>query len=179
MANNAKLLRANFTVLLAYPEYAVDPLAPTAAELNNVYSSSNLGGMVFNISCGILDDSNSINQTGSDTDSTLTICDVSEVENPTFWNYEVTFDGLRDRDVTANGLFNLLRSLTLTPDRPFYAITRYGKGSSDQFDTTDHISIFGVNTDVPVDIAEDGGLLQHGARFKTTGQVEINYKVAA
>lgn len=180
MANNDKLLRANYRVDLVYPEYAAIPLAPTAAELNDVFVyGTNEAGMVFPVSCAILDDSNSINQTASDTDTTLTICDIAEVENPTFWNYEVSIDGLRDRDLDAKGVYNLLRNITITADRPFYVITRTGKNASEPYAIGDEISIFGVNTDFPIDIAEDGSLIQHGARFKTTGEVEINFKVAA
>ena len=90
---NEKLLRANYTVLLAYPEYAVNPLAPKATELNKqfVFVSAE-GNMVFNVSCAILDDGNNINQASSDTDATMTICDLAQTESPTFQNYEVTID---------------------------------------------------------------------------------------
>lgn len=180
MANNDKLLRANYRIDIAYPEYAEDPFAPKVAELNNVFAyDSKESGMVFPISCAILDDSNSVNQTTSDTDTTLTICDVAEVESPTFWNYEVTLDALRDRSLTAKGVFNMVRELTLSADRPFIVITRVGSNASDPYKVGDEISLFGVDTDFPVDIAEDGSLIQHGARFKTSGDVEINFKVVA
>lgn len=180
MANNAKTLRALYGIYVAYPQFAVNPLAPTAAELNNKFAfTSAEGGMVFDISDAVLDDSNNINQAGSDTDGTMVITDEAEVENPTFWNYEVTFDTLRDRDVKAAGVYNLARELTLYPDRPFYVITRVGKDHGAAFAVGDDISIYGVNTDLGVDITEDGGLLQHGARFKNTGVVAINFKVAA
>lgn len=180
MANNDKLLRAHYLVAIAYPEYAVNPLEPTASELNNLFAFGTAeDGLVFNISGAILDDSNNINQTGSDTDSTMTIVDVASVETPTFWNYEVTFDGLRDRDIDAAGVYNLLRELTIAPDRPFIVITRVGPHNEDPAAIGDVISLFAVDTDLSSDITEDGGLIQHTARFKPSGSVNINFKVVA
>lgn len=175
---NEKLLRGNVSVLLAYPEAFADPANPTASELNDIFDyDTNPDGMVFDVSCAILDDF-TMNMTDSDTDDTMTICDVGDVQSRTFQNYEVSLDGLRDESVTDEGLFNLFRNLTLTADRPFWAIKRIGKSNRPlaQFltDGTDVISMYGVITDNPVDIVEDNTPLQHGARFKTTGRININ-----
>lgn len=178
---NEKMLRAHYAIMLAYPEYAADPLAPTAAELNAQFVfTTDEDNMVFNVSCAILDDSaNNVNQESSDTDGTMTICDLAAVETPMFVNYSVSLDALRDLEIDAPGLYNLIRELTITADRPFYVITRIGKEQNESFVAGDVISIFGVNTDNPVDIVEDGTLLGHGARFKPTGQYAINRTVAA
>lgn len=177
---NEKLLRANYTVLAAYPEYAADPFAPTAAELNAQFVwDTNESAMVFNWSCGIQDDSNNINQASSDTDSTMSICDLAETETPTFQNYEVTIDAFRDLDIDGKGVFNLIRNMTLTADRPLIIITRIGANQKDPFVAGEVISIFGVTTDNPVEIAEDNAPLGHGARFKPTGSFKINTEVAA
>lgn len=178
---NEKLLRGNVSILLAYPEAFADAAEPTADELNNIYHPiDNPGGLVFDVSCAILDDY-TMNMTDSDTDDTMTICDVGNVQNRTFENYEVSLDGLRDASVTDDGVFNLFRNLTLTADRPFWAIKRIGKSNRPlaPFDTdgSDVISMYGVITDNPVDIVEDNTLLQHGARFKNTGELNINYSV--
>ena len=135
--------------------------------------------MVFNISCAILDDANNINQASSDTDSTMTICDLATVESPTFQNYEVTFDSLRDLAVDDKGVFNLARELTLTAGRPFYVITRVGALNNAPFVAGETISIFGVETDSPLEITEDNSPIAHGARFKNTGDFAINVEVAA
>lgn len=180
MADNVKLLRANVTVLAAYPEAFANPAAPTAAELNAqfVYTTAETN-MVFNISCAITDDGFTANVTDSDTDDTRTICDIGQVQNPTFTQYEVSLDGLRDLSVTDNGVFNLFFDLFKSADRPFWIITRIGKANNAAFlaDGSDVIKMFGVNTDNPNDLIEDGGLIKFGARFKNTGDVNINYRV--
>ena len=181
MAGNEKLLRGNVTILLAYPEAFADPTAPTAAELNDIFVyTSNEDAMVFDVSCATLD-SYTMNMTDPETDTTMTVCDIGQVENPTFDNYEVSLDFLRDASVTGNGVFNLARDLTLSADRPFWAIKRIGKAQGAAFltDGSDVISMFGVNTDFPSNLVEDNTLLQHGARFKNTGDLNINYSVVS
>lgn len=179
MANNEKLLRGNVTILLAYPEAFADPEEPTAAELNDVFEySTNEDALVFDVSCATLDDY-TMNMSDPETDDTMTVCDIGQTETPTFDNYEVSLDFLRDESVTANGVFNLARDLTLTADRPFWAIKRIGKPQGAAFDTdgSDVISMYGVITDIPTNLIEDNTLLKHGARFKNTGDININYSV--
>ena len=180
MAENEKLLRGNITVLAAYPEAFANIKAPTVAELNDIYvSGTNEDAMVFDISCAITDDSYSINVTDSDTDDTRTICQIGQVQNPTFQNYEVSFDILRDADITATGYFNLAMSLFLGVDRPYYIITRIGAPHGDPFAVGQDIKVFGVTTDNPVDIVDDNTMLKFGPRFKTTGELIVNYRLEA
>lgn len=175
-----KLLRSNITVLLAYPEAFADPANPTAAELNDQFAyGTNEDAMVFNISCAITDEGYTFNLNESDTDDTRTICDVGQVQNPTFQNYEVSFDALRDEDVDAEGVFNLLWNLTKGLDRPFWAITRIGKPQTAPFAVNDDIRMLGLVTDNGIDLVEDNTLIQWGARFKPDGQVVWNYRLAA
>lgn len=179
--SNEKLLRANVTILAAYPEAFVDPTHPKAAELNDwfVYSTHETG-KVKNISCAILDDY-TLNMTDPDTDDSLSICDIGNVSTPTFDKYEVSLDGFRDKSLTDNGVFNLFYEAFAGADRPYWIIKRIGKPSTAIFltDGSDVISMFGVNTDYPVDLVEDNTMLKSGARFKNTGDLNINYSVVA
>jgi hypothetical protein len=174
-----KLLRANVGIYAAYPEAFANPATPTAAELNAqfVYTTTETA-MVFNISCAILDDY-TLNMTDSDTDDSLSICDVGNVESPTFQNYEASLDGFRDKSLTDTGVFNLFRELFQGVDNPFWLIKRIGKAQNAAFAIGDTISMYGVNTDYGVDLVEDNTMLQWGARFKTTGNLNTNYTIAA
>lgn len=178
MADNEKMLRGNVTVLAAYPEAFANPETPTSDELNNlfVYDTSE-DGLVFNISCAITDDSYSINVTDSDTDDTRTICQIGQVQNPTFQNYEVSFDTLRDQDLMAKGVFNLAFELFKAPDRPFWIITRIGESNTTPFAVGQDIKMFGVTTDNPVDVVEDNSVIKFGPRFKNTGDLLVNYRL--
>lgn len=181
MGDNQKVLRANVTILAAYPEAFADPANPTADELNNVFVyGANEEAMVFDISCATLDDY-TLNLTDSDTDDELSVCDIGNSSTPTFYNYEAELDFFRDKSVTDNGVFNLAWRLFRGVDRPFWLIKRIGKAQGAQFltDGSDVISMYGVTTDLPTDVVEDNANAKFGARFKTTGQVNVNYSVVA
>jgi hypothetical protein len=170
-----KLLRTNVTILAAYPQAFATPTAPTSAELNNQFVfTTHEDRMVFNISCAILDDY-TLNMTDSDTDDSLSICDIGNVSSPTFANYEASLDGFRDSSVDASGVFNMFADLFRGPDRPFYLIKRIGYTSTTAFATGHVVSVYGVNTDFPVDIVDNNAMLQFGARFKPNGNLNTNY----
>lgn len=174
-----KLLRANVGIYAYYPEAFEDAANPTVAELNDLFAySTNEDALGFNISCAILDDY-TLNMTDSDTDDSLSICDIGNVSTPTFQNYEASLDGFRDRSVTDNGVFNLFFDLFKGVDRPFILVKRIGYAQDAPFAVGQTISMYGVNTDYPIDLVDDNTMLQLGARFKPTGDVNINYEVAA
>lgn len=181
MADNQKVLRANVTILAAYPEAFADPANPTAAELNDVFAyTTNEDAFVFDISCATLDDY-TLNLADSDTDDELSVCDVGNSPNPTFFNYDAELNFFRDKTVTDNGVFNLAWRLFRGEDRPFWLIKRIGKAQGATFltDGSDVVSMYRVNTDLPTDVVEDGSNAKFGARFKTTGQVNINFSVTS
>jgi hypothetical protein len=174
-----KLLRANLSILWAYPEAFANAATPTAAELNNlfVYGSAE-GGLVFDISCSILDDY-TLNMTDSDTDDSISICDIGNVESPTFQNYEASLNHFRDSSVTANGVYNLAFDLFKGVDRPGYLIKRIGYPQGTPFAIGQNVSLYGFTTDYPVDVVDDNSMLQFGSRFKPNGNLNINYTIAA
>lgn len=181
MAENVKLLRGNVGIYMAYPEAFADPANPTAAELNDQFAyGTNETGMVFNISCAVLDDY-TLNMSDPEMDDSLSICDIGNVETPTFDTYEAELNFFRDEDIDALGVFNLARDLHLGVDRPFWLIKRVGKPQNALFltDGSDSLSMFGVTTDYPVDVADDNSMLQFGGRYKTTGELNINHIVTA
>lgn len=174
-----KLLRANVTILAAYPEAFAVATAPTAAELNAqfVYTTAE-DKMVFNISDAILDDY-TLNMKDSDTDKSISIVDIGNVDTPTFSNYDASIDGFRDAIVTDAGVYNLFRDLFLGPDRKYYLIKRVGYSHTAPFAVGQVISMYGVETDYPIDVVADNAMLKHGARFKPTGDLLTNYTIAA
>ena len=177
---NEKLLRARTTVILAYPEAFADPLKPTAAELNDRFVfSTNEDGMVFAISCAIEDSSFTANFTDSDTDDERTLCDEGVVQTPVAKNYEFSFDGFRDKNVDAAGVFNLAWRLCMTPDRPFYAYVRLGFEQDAAFANDQDVSIYGLTTDNLQDIVDSGSNTKFGARFQYTGQSKENYRIGS
>lgn len=172
-----KLLRGHYSVYAFYPEAIADWSAPTATGLNNAVTN----GLGFDISCAITDDSVSINLTDSDTDDSISICDIGNVSTPTFFKYEVTFNSFRNGPTSvaaAVPVYELPVNLFTDPDNPFYIVTRVGPNQGTTFASGQVINIFGVNTDYPTDILGDGDNILFGSRFKPSGSVYTNATVA-
>lgn len=166
-----KLLRANVRITAHYPEAFANISAPTVAELNNPLFG-------HNISCAI-EDSYTLNQTDSDTDDSMSVCDIGNVETATFINYEASLDGFRDADVLANGVYNLFWRLFKVKGIPYVLVKRIGKPNDKAYAIGDRVSLFSVETDNPADLVDDTSMIRLGARFKPTGGANINYRVVA
>lgn len=168
-----KLLRGHFSVYAFFPEALEDWANPTALDLNNAVTN----GLGFDISCALTDDSVDINMTDSETDDSISICDIGNVSTPTFFNYSVTFDSFRNGPTSVSpavAVYELPVALFAQPDRPFYIVKRIGPAQGTVFATGQEISIFGVNTDNPVDILGDGENILFGSRFKASGRLYTN-----
>lgn len=172
-----KLLRGHFSVYAFYPEAIPNWASPTGTLLQTAVTN----GLGFDISCALTDDSVSINLTDSDTDDSISICDIGNVSTPTFFNYEVSFDSFRNGPV-ANGaavpVYELPVRLFSAPDKPFYIVTRIGPDQGAALAAGQVVSIYGVNTDYPTDILGDGENILFGSRFKPSGQVYTNATLA-
>lgn len=168
-----KLLRGTYSVYAFFPEAQTNWATPTATTLNTAVTN----GLGFDISCGITDDSVSINLTDSDTDDSISICDIGNVSTPTFFNYEVTFDSFRNGPASAGpavAVYDLIPNLFMDVDAPYYIVTRVGPIQGTTFAAGQNVNIFGVNTDYPTDVLGDGANILFGSRFKPNGQVFTN-----
>lgn len=172
-----KLLRGHYSVYAFYPEAITNWAAPTGTGLQAAVTA----GLGFDISCALTDDSVSINLTDSDTDDSISICDIGNVATPTFFNYEVSFDSFRNGPAAAGAavpVFELPVSLFSGADRPYYIVTRIGPDQGTNFAAGQVVSIYGVNTDFPTDVLGDGENILFGSRFKPSGQVFTNATLA-
>lgn len=172
-----KLLRGHYSVYAFYPEALPNWATPTATLLNTAVTN----GLGFDISCALTDDSVSINLTDSDTDDSISICDIGNVSTPTFFNYEVSFDSFRNGPAAAGAavaVYELPVRLFAAADKPFYILTRIGPDQGTTFAAGQVVSIYGVNTDFPTDVLGDGENILFGSRFKPSGQVYTNATLA-
>lgn len=166
-----KLLRPNVRIRAHYPEAFAVFSAPKAAELNDT-------AFGFNIGCATTDDY-TLNQTASETDSAMSPCDATEVSTPTTPNYEVSLDFWRDTDRAATGLFNKAFDLFKVAGCPFVFSKSLGRAQNASYVVGDIVSLYGTVTLSPEEIMGDGEMLMLGARFRPTGDLLIEYKVAA
>jgi hypothetical protein len=173
-----KLLRGHFSVYAFYPEAVEDWATLSAAELEAALTD----GLGFDISCALTDDSVDINLTDSDTDDSISICDIGNVQTPTFFNYNVTFDSFRNGPASVGApvpVYELPVDLFSASDRPYYIVKRIGPAQGTAFAEGQEISVYGVSTDNPVDVLGDGENILFGSRFKATGQVFTNASIGA
>ncbi len=171
------LLRGNFSVYAFYPEAVSDWSTLTASALNTAVTN----GLGFDISCALTDDSVSINLTDSDTDDSISICDIGNVSTPTFFNYEVSFDSFRNGPVSAGpqvAVYELPVDLFGNVDQPFYILKRIGVPQGTTFAAGQIVSVFGVKTDWFQNVLGDGENILFGSRFKASGQVYTNATLA-
>lgn len=169
--SNRKVLRGNVRIWAAVPEAFEDAANPTVAELSDT-------DFVYDISCAI-EDGYTLNMTDSDTSDSRTICDIGQVQTPTFENYEAELSFFRDADLHAEGVFNLARDLFGAPDVPYILIKRIGVDRTEPITAGDIISMYSVETDYPGDTVEDGSEVMLEGRFRATGGININHEVAA
>lgn len=172
MAGN-KLLRGNYSVYAFFPEALTNWAAPSGTLLQTAITN----GLGFDLSCALKDDAVTINLTDSDTDDSISICDIGNVSTPTFFNYEVSFDSFRNGPVASGAtvpVFELPVKLFTSADRPFYIVTRIGQVQGTNLTAGQLVSVYGVNTDFPTDILADGENILFGSRFKPSGQVFTN-----
>lgn len=115
-----KMLNPNTTLTIVSEANVVNPLAPTAAEMN----------AGINISCAVTR-GYTLNPTDSDTDDTASICDSGNVKNRLFDNYEGELTLFRDAN-SADGtsIYNIAFNYLKDPDKRFYLYRRVGKKST-------------------------------------------------
>jgi hypothetical protein len=175
-----KMLRPNVGIYVAHKDAFADWTAPTLAEITTtgVFTSGVLTAGVVNISQAVTDDY-TLNQTASQSDSSLTVVDNATVNTPTYHSYEASLDGFVHENRTDDNSFNNFRKLFETEGVKYFIIKRVGKAHNAAFAAGDEISIFGVETDYPVNVIGDGQMIRLGARFLTTGQVKVNIAVGS
>jgi len=166
-----KTLRGNTDIYVAYLEAFADKNAPTTAELNSAT-------LVTLVSCAVNDDYK-LNRTDSDTDNTQSVCDVSQVETPTFDKYEGALNIFTDADQTATGVYNKARDLFKNKGVEYIIGKRIGRTQGAAFAINDVISMYHFKTDNPKDVDAAGSPLQMAASFKPQGWVLTEYKVVA
>jgi hypothetical protein len=120
-----KMLNPNTKIVLVPEDSIVNPLAPTADELNNAPA--------IDISCAVTR-GYTLNPTDSDTDDTASICDTGNVQTRLFDNYEGELTMFRDANsADATSVYNVAFTFLKQPDVRFWAYRRLGKKSTVPF----------------------------------------------
>lgn len=166
------------------PTGLVNYEAPTTAALNLfipvVKPSDANAAQGGNISCAVLDDLN-LGLTDSDTDDTKTVCSKGNSAELTFYNFDAELNAKRDKDITADSLWNLFRDLTRAPDVPYFIAHRV-RGQIDSGTAAaigQEWDLYYVHTDVQVPGYSDNGAIQAQSAFIPKNVVNVRYRLAA
>lgn len=132
-----KMLNPNTTIWVIPESGIVNPLVPTAAEIN--------AGV--NVSCAIVR-GYTLNPTDSDTDDSASICDTGNVATRLYDNYEGEFTFFRDA-VTADltSVYNKARDLFEKPDQRFWVARRLGKKNTVAAASGDKVELYLFSND--------------------------------
>lgn len=170
-----KLLAGHISVYAFAPEAQSDWTVLDASLLNAAIS----GGYGWDISCALEESGFTLGATGYDSDDSRSICDIGNVENPTFAQYEASLDGFRSDPDNPTAVYDLFYELFSGVDREFYLVSRVGPAQGTAIAAGQIMSAFGVTTDYGTDIVGDNEMLLWGARFKPNGNINTNAEVVA
>jgi hypothetical protein len=164
--SGTKTLRGNATIWAVRPEAIVDWTAPISLA---AWGAAITAGFVTDISQAV-EDGYKLNRTGSATDSSEAVTDLAPIETPLYSQYEASLDIFRNTPGSVDTLvYDVAMSLFDAPDVKYYLVKRLDKTQGAALAVGDILSAYGVITDIPEDLINDGGVLQFGARFKPTG----------
>lgn len=169
----AKMMAPNETVWwIPDTVVAFNPDAPSAALLTEE----------FNVSCAIVS-GYTMNPTDSDTDGTTTICDGSNRETPTFYNYEVNVTFVResegaDHDATSPEARSY--EFFKFPDAAGHFVQRFGYKNNVAAAAGQEVNVFKVSSDNPQDVVpDDGGTIQLTVPFLPQGKMVLDEALVA
>lgn len=174
-----RLTRNSQTWSIAAAAAFANPAAPTTTELNNA-------NFVRFISCALTEESTSMTLGDSDTDSTITFCSIGNEQTITNANPTAQWTWLKDANTGGSGttvdltsIFNMATGLLDQSDVTYWLISRTGKQNSQDaaYAINDRIKMGLFNTDLALDLIENGKPERGQQNFNYAGGLNWNYKV--
>lgn len=175
---NERLYNPAVRLWLAFPEAFADWQNPTVAEMN-ANPTNDPTGLIFNITCAVNQDGTTFDLGDSDTDDSLTFCQVAGAQNPTSYNPEITLEVERSKDPlqvnTANTAFGLLAWRGVE----YFAIMSIGEEPGKPVAVNERLKLARVAIDYPTDVMDTGANVRLTTAFAQRGDVNWNHRVAA
>lgn len=165
----AKMMSPNTTIWWVPLSANYDGNAPSAALLTSAR----------NISCAVVT-GYTLNATDSDTDGTTSICDGSNVQVPTYYNYEGNITFFRDADTTATTsdyakAFGFFKS----GKAQGWLVRRVGYLSSVAAAAGQVVSSYKFIADNPQDVVDDSGPIEFTVPFLPQGSMFLHKTLLA
>lgn len=179
---NERLFGPATRFLLASPLAFADWQNPTTAELNaNATNSPN--GLIWDLTCALSEDGTQFDLADSETDDSLSFCQVAGAVNPTNYNPEIVYQVFRAKErwkVSDSNTFNtaeLARTLLSYKGVEYFAILSVGEEPGTNFAVGDRIKMAQVSTDYGVDEIGSGDNAMLTQTFAGRGNVAWNVEL--
>lgn len=163
---------------LAFPEAFEDWKNPKASEFN-ANPDNDLTGLIFEITCALNQDGTNFDLGDSDTDDSLTFCQVAGAVNPTSYNPEITFEIERSKDRLAKNTANVAFGLMAWKGIEMFAILSVGEEPGEAVAVGQEIKMARMGQDFPTDTFGSGENVRLTQAFANRGDVNWNHTVAA
>lgn len=175
---NERLFNPATRFWLAFPEAFADWENPTAAEFN-ANPTNDPSGLIFEITCALNQDGTNFDLGDSDTDDSLTFCQVAGAANPTSYNPDITFEIERSKDPLAANTANLAFGLLAWKGVEYFAILSVGEEPGEAVAVGHRVKMARVALDYPSDIIGTGENVRLSQAFAQRGDVAWNIRIAA
>ena len=173
---NERLYNPAVRIWLAFPEAFADWQNPTAAEMN-ANPTNALDGLIFNITCAVNQDGTTFDLGDSDTDDSLTFCQVAGAQNPTSYNPDITLEIERSKDPLQANTANLAFGLMAWKGIELFAVMSLGREPGAAVASRDRLKMARVALDFPTDVLGTGENVRLTQAFAQRGDVNWNYIV--
>lgn len=167
-------------ILVAHPLAFANWQTPTAAELNA------RTGLVHEITCAVNQDGSTFDLGDSDTDDSLTFCQVAGAVNPTTANADIVLEIETSAVKNTANTANIAQGLLRYPGVEYFFIMSVGSpvgatttGPGVQFVAGDQIKMARGETDFGVDVFGTGENIRLSQTPLQRGDINWNYKLAA
>lgn len=160
---------------LAGPNAFADFANPTVAEFTAGISA----GIIVDITCALNQDGTEFNKDDSDTDDSLSFCQVAGAEDPTFHNATAVLEAFRSRDeLDANTATTAFEWLAW-PDIEYLVIKSVGEEPGTAIGVDHRIKMGRFKTDYPVDVYGSGENIRISNTLLFQGDLNWNYRMVA
>lgn len=173
---NERLYNPAVRIWLAFPEAFADWENPTAAEMN-ANPTNALNGLIFNITCAVNQDGTTFDLGDSDTDDSLTFCQVAGAQNPTSYNPDITLEIERSKDPLQANTANLAFGLMAWKGIEMFAVMSLGREPGAAVSSRDRLKMARVALDFPTDVLGTGENVRLTQALAQRGDVNWNYIV--
>ena len=160
---------------LAGPNAFVNWQTPTTAD----FTAGIAAGIIVDITCALNQDNTELSKDDSDTDDSLSFCQVAGAEDPTFHNATIVLEAFRSADELDDNTSTTAFEWLAWPDIEYFVIKSVGEEPGVTVGIGDRLKMARAKTDLPVDVYGSGENIRISNTMLFQGDLNWNYKVAA